>query len=167
MSPFKHVRSALKDRGRREAGSTMVEAAFVFLPLFMLIFGMVDTSLVVFMKATFQHAVREGVRYAITYQTMPGMGQDASIKEIVRQQSLGFLTSSYVAVKYYDRTDPNLEIPFPNGNSPENIVEVSVTGYSWNWILPMLMGRSPSVPISARSADRMEGLGSAGTAPAR
>jgi len=57
-------------------------------------FLIMDISWAVFSKAALQHAVREGTRYAVTYRTMTGVGQDASIKSVVQQNSLGMLNGS-------------------------------------------------------------------------
>ena len=58
----------------------MLEAVFTLLPTFALIFAFVDFGLLLFRWATLQNAVREGCRYAITFQTATGKGQDASVE---------------------------------------------------------------------------------------
>jgi hypothetical protein len=50
----------------------------VLLPLCGFVFLILDMAWAFYVRATLQSAVREGVRYAITSQTMTGMGQDAS-----------------------------------------------------------------------------------------
>ena len=74
-----------------QRGTTMIEAAVVFVPFFAIFFGLFDFSVAIFMKNTMQFAARQGVRYAITSQTMTGLGQDASIKSVIDQYSFGFL----------------------------------------------------------------------------
>ena len=73
-------RKPLSERNRRRSGDAMVEFAFTILPTFALIFAFVDFGLLLFRWATLQNAVREGCRYAITFQTINGQGQDASIE---------------------------------------------------------------------------------------
>jgi hypothetical protein len=156
------VVSRSRRRGRR--GSAAVETAMILLPLLALMLAFIDHGLVVFLQSTFQHAVREGVRYAVTYQTMGGLGHDASIRKIVVQQSMGFLAGKENAVKirYFDPVTFN-EVP---DNVPGNIVEISIEGYQHRWLAPLW--RTPgSILIGARAADRMEGLPTGASPPPR
>jgi len=154
-------------RGSRQRGSSFVEAAFVLLPLFALLFAIIDFSMAIFMRSTFQNAVREGVRYAVTYQTMSGMCHDASIKEVVKSGALGFLSSpaneALIHVRYYLPTDLSTEVTGPGSNAPGNIVEIAVENYNWGWMAPLLRSRNPLI-LSTYAADRMEGL-PGGTSP--
>ncbi len=68
------------ERRKRERGSYYIELALTFLPIFAIMLAIVDFSMAIFIRSSFQFAVREGVRYAVTYQVEPGMCQDASIK---------------------------------------------------------------------------------------
>ena len=155
--------------GRRrngQKGNTFVEAAFVLLPLLAMIFAIVDFGLAIFMKTTLQHATREGVRYAVTYQTMDGMGHDASIKEMVRANGMGFLNDEEdletITIRYYDP----ITLEEVGGNDPGNLIEVSVENYTWGWLGPLMRSATP-IQMTARSSDRMEGLPTGQQAPAR
>src|ERR1017187_4216355 len=94
----------------RRRGSTMVEGSLVILPLLAVLFGVLDLSIAIFVKNTVQFAVCQGVRYAVTSQTMTGMGQDDSIKTVVQNYTLGFLDAlspdrvgkNRLSVTYYD-----------------------------------------------------------------
>ena len=55
-----YVTTRSRRRGRR--GNAFIEAAFVLVPLFALIFAILDFGLAIFVRSTLQHAVREGVR---------------------------------------------------------------------------------------------------------
>lgn len=147
-------------------GSTMVESAFVYLPLFAIMLAIVDFSVAIFIRNTFQHAVREGVRYAVTYQTMSGLGHDASIKTVVQQNAMGFLNGTSGAEKIVIRYYSPDTLAFTTANSPGNIVEVSIEGYNWGWIAPIWRSGTP-LAIVARSSDRMEGLPGGVSPPAR
>ncbi len=125
---------------RREAGSVMVEFALTLLPLMALIFGFADLSLLLFRWSTLENAVREGCRYAITFQTSGGNGQDASIEQVVQKYALGVVTTGdtprHIYVDYY--SPGNLTTPIgTGGNIPGNIVQVSVKNVSWNWLAPL------------------------------
>jgi len=135
-----------------------------------MLFGLFDISLAIFMRATMQNAVREGVRYAVTYQTLSGMCQDASIKQIVKNASVGFLTAtahdSKIKVRYYAPTDLTTPVTGLNSNQPGNVVEIGVEGFTWSWIAPLWRSSSP-FNINVYAADRMEGLPGGVSPPCR
>jgi Flp pilus assembly protein TadG len=153
-------------RRRRQRGNTLLETALIFLPLFAVIFAILDYGLIVFIKSTLQHAVREGARYAVTYQLKSGMGHDASIKTVVQQNALGFLNGTTgldkVKVRYY-QPDTFVETTY---NWPGNLVEISVENYNWRWIIP-LWREQTNMSLVARALDRMEGLPAGTMPPAR
>jgi hypothetical protein len=154
-------------RRRRQRGAALVESAFILFPMVLLTAGIFDVAVALMVKATFTHAVREGARYAITYQTSGGLGQDASIKKVVKTNAMGLLNDSNISINYYDSANPTVLIAPPGGNAPNNIVVVSITGFSWKWMVPVAMGGRNPLNITAAAADRMEGLGAGQTAPAR
>jgi Flp pilus assembly protein TadG len=137
-------------RRERRSGSAMLEAAFTILPTFALIFAFVDYGLLIFRWATLQNAVREGCRYAITFQTATGQGQDASIEAVVQQFAMGMVKTTDnpqdIFVKYYSTSNLNSAIG-SGGNVPGNIVEVSVQGISWSWIAPLSGSYGGGVPF--------------------
>jgi len=127
---------------RRRSGQAIVEMAFTILPMFALIFAFADFGLLLFRWSTLQNAVREGVRYAITFQTQSGLGQDASVKSIVQQYAMGIVTTTdtpqHIFVNYYAPAALQTPIPFASGgNAPGNVVEVSVQNISWPWLAPL------------------------------
>ena len=63
-------------------------------------------SLALFLRATMQNAVREGVRYAVTYQTSGGLCQDDSIKTIVKNSAVGFLDDTALGVATWEGDRP-------------------------------------------------------------
>jgi len=158
-------RTVLK-RGKKswEDGNAAIETSLVLLPLLALLFAFFDYGLVIFLQSTFQHSVREGVRYAVTYQTSGGMGHDASIKEVVKENALGFLNDhdDEIKIRYFDPVTLQ-EVP---DNSPGNIIEVSVEGYSYSWMAP-LWRAAGTIAIQARASDRMEGLPTGASPPPR
>ncbi len=142
--------------------------AFILLPLFAVLFAFIDFSMPIFLRSTLQSAVRAGARYAVTYQSAPGLGQDDSIRQIVQQNALGLIDgvagAARIGVKYYAPTDLSVEVTGVASNAPGNVVEVSVASYTWAWIAPLsstlnrpFYATAPLV-ISVSSADRMESL---------
>lgn len=150
----------------------MVEGALVMIPLLAILFGVLDLSIAIFVKNTVQFAVCQGVRYAVTSQTMTGLGQDASIKSVVQSYTMGFLDAlspdhigaNRLSITYYDplALTPVVGV---NSNIGGNIVVVSATGLSWAWMVPLLRSAAP-LQYSVSSADIMEATPVAG-APGR
>jgi Flp pilus assembly protein TadG len=134
----------------------MVELALVLLPLLAIIFGIIDFSLAIFLRSTFRHAAREGARYAVTGQTASGVGQDASIRAVVQRNAMGFLNGSSGASKIHVRYYTPGTFVETTSNAGGNIVEVSIEGYTWNWIAPVLRRAQPGLTVLARSSDRVE-----------
>jgi len=147
----------LRARNGRRRGNAFIEAAFVLVPLFAILFAIIDFGFAIFLKNTFMHAVREGTRYAVTYKTASGLGHDDSIKAVVKSHGMGFLTSTAnaekIKVRYYNPTT----FAETSENAPGNIVEISVEGYNWGWMAPLWRSSTP-LNFTVRSSDRMESL---------
>lgn len=137
-------------RRRRCGGNTVIESVFTLLPTFALIFAFVDFGLVIFRWSTLQNAVREGCRYAITFQHQSGQGQDYSIKAVVQQFGMGIVkttdTPTHIFVNYYNPAALNTSIG-TGGNVPGNIVEVSVSNINWQWLAPLSGGFGGGTPM--------------------
>jgi Flp pilus assembly protein TadG len=161
------VKSVRRPR-RGERGNAILEGAFVAGALFMILFAIIDFSVAILIKNTIQDAVRVGVRYAITGQTISGAGgQDNSIRQIVEQNSLGFLNAgnaNLIAINYYNPATLLL-VTGVNSNAAGNIVQVNVSGFSWAWMAPYGRDATP-LQIAASSADIVE-PNATGVPPAR
>jgi Flp pilus assembly protein TadG len=159
-------------RRRQRSGNMILETVFTIIPTFALIFAFVDFGLLMFRWCTLQNAVREGCRYAITFQTDGTNGQDASIEEVVQQYAMGIVTNSTnacngsgsnqtgICVNYFAPNDLNTPIT-TGGNVPGNVVEVSIKKVSWSWIAPLnsnyaLRSTSP-ISLSVYSSDILGG----------
>ena len=57
---------------RNEKGSSALEFALVAVLFFAMLFSIVEYALMSYINLTMQHAVREGTRYAVTGQKLPG-----------------------------------------------------------------------------------------------
>jgi Flp pilus assembly protein TadG len=156
---------AVSRRGRgTQAGNAVLEGALVLLPLMALGFALLDYPLAIFIQNTLRGAVREGVRYAITQQT-GGSGQDASIKQAIETNSMGFLTdadltsgASSILISYY-APDPNTGVlTLVNGagsNAQGNICVIAAT-INRKFMVPVWRSTG-LIPFSASSSDMMEG----------
>jgi Flp pilus assembly protein TadG len=137
-----------KSRRRGSRGDTMLEFAFFILPTFAILCGFFDLGMVIFTWNTLQNAVREGARYAITYQVDSSGTQKASIKNKVASWSMNFVSASatstsgtpYIDVTYYSQPT----VANPNGsvatgvtaNASGNLVEVAIRNYPYAFMAP-------------------------------
>ncbi len=139
----------------------------VLLPTMGLISMFADLSIALFSWSTIQTAVREGCRYAITYQTtvLPTQGQDANIMQVVQKNSMGLVSATaspaLIHVNYFVQNAANGTISPTTSNAPGNIVEISVQGYPLSWLVPIsgtlvnpFRGSNPA-SISVYSSDVM------------
>jgi Flp pilus assembly protein TadG len=166
------MRKQERPKSSRRRGSALLEGVLAILPLLAVMFTVLDLSIAIFGKNTVQFAVCQGVRYAVTSQTLPSMGQDASIKSVVQGYTLGLLDAlsadhvgaNRITITYYD---PSSLAPVTgvNSNIGGNIVVVSASGLSWAWMVPLLRSTAP-LEFAVSSADIMEATPLAG-APVR
>jgi Flp pilus assembly protein TadG len=149
-------------RRRRSRGNAMLEVGLMMIPFLALMFGIFDYAIVVFLRNTMQFAVREGVRYAITSQTIAGLGHDGSIKQIVMNNSMGFANLlsptnnglNQITVTYYNPATLTV-VSGVNSNVGGNIVVVAATGLRWQFMAPVLHRTTP-MTFDVSSAGMME-----------
>jgi hypothetical protein len=160
-----HMEPNTRRLKHRQRGSEVVEFALILLPLLGFTFLIIDLGWAIFARATLQNAVREGVRYAVTSQTLDAKtGQMASIKSVVQSHSMGFLGDlNYVKVKFY-RPDTFAELTGTGANDGGNLVEVSIETLPVSPLLPLLRSPAP-LQMTARSSDRMEASPTTGAPP--
>lgn len=134
---------------KSEKGAEAVEFALMLLPVFGLIFLIVNVAWVIFARACLQEAVRAGVRYAITGQS------DASIQALVQQSSFGVIPSGNagcVTVQYFSPTDLSTPVTTPVGG---DVVEISISNVGVRPLAPLLIS-SAALPLSASASDIMQ-----------
>ena len=138
----------------------MVEVGFALVPFLAISMAIIDFSIPIFLRTTLTHAVREGTRYGITYQVRPGETHSQSIQDIVMEQSMGFLSGdvgrNMVKVRFYSPTT-FIEQTGPDRNLGGNVLEVSVEGFTWQYMVPLWRSSAP-LSIHATSSDRLEML---------
>ena len=134
-------------------GAQVVVASLIAVALFGMTFLLLDLSMALFLRSTFQHAVREGVRLGITGYANAGTCQDDTIKAVVKQNALGFLNStssaSTIHVHFMSPVDGSV-----TDNAPGNIIEVTVEGYQYRPLA--LYQHSGSPLIWAKAYDVVE-----------
>ena len=106
MRESQQPRRDLRRRGR--SGQSMVEFALTFLLFISMVLGFGQMGLTLWIKTTLHHAVREGVRYAITGATKGALGHDASIRQRVMIASAGLVqpaqADSLIKIEYFDQS---------------------------------------------------------------
>ncbi len=143
---------AARKQGQR--GAAMIEACLVFVPMLLTTFVTADLATVLFLRTTFQEAVREGARYAVTGQNTTGPCQDDSIKAVVKNYGLGLLSStSGAATLHVQFVDPSTG--GQGSNAPGQIVNVKVENYHFSPI-GAFEGVSFPVYVSASASDVIE-----------
>lgn len=158
-------------RRKRQRGAEALGGALVMLILLPLMFIIVDIGWGIFIKVSLQHAVREGVRFAITSQTAanPNGGQFGHIDSIKARtiQSAGNLLAGQenkVSVTFYSAETLN-EDTGALRNRGGNVVMVNIENYEYTPIIPVFkVGNlqkleilsNPPIQITVHAADRME-----------
>ena len=153
-----------------ERGAELVEFSLVLIPLLLIAFAMMNVAWLFFAKASLQYAVQTGVRFAVTGNIKPGLGQDASIKQVVQDNAMGFLDGSgghdLIAITFYSPGNLALPLSGAGSNAGGNIVKVSVDGLQLSVLAPMLGYAANRVTLSANASDITESSPN-GTPPTR
>ena len=160
--------------GNRESrrGNAFIEFSLCFMLFLTIVVAMFEFSWLLFVRSTFHHAVREGVRAAITGK--PGAGfetnHDGYIKSVIKANTFGILDDAaldaHVQVDYFD-IDGSVSAT-PDGG---NIIQVSIQCYNIMPITSFIRPRDGNgdlqpVMVSVYSSDRLEPFPAAET-PAR
>ena len=154
---------AIKHKSRGRRGAELLEFTFCLIPMLMMIFLLLDASWGMFVKGTLAFAVHAGVRVGITIPgtqaTAAGSDLTAMVKSIVQQNSLGLLAGSAglakIKVNYLQppasgSTGASVDVSTQNnGNSPLNIMQVSVQGFALRPLVPRLFGLGKPVDVAA------------------
>ena len=117
-----------------------------------------DFAFLLFARATLQHAVRSGVRFAILGEAPADLGHDDSIKNVVKLNALGLLSTPE------DLAKVQIEYFLPNcagagcstgTNGASNIIVISVNDYMLSPVGPLLRFSGP-VSVNVAAVDKME-----------
>lgn len=149
---------------RRGAG--LVEFALICLVFFGFILGFFSISFWLLAKGALHHAAREGVRFAITAKTLPGLAHDESIKQVVRDNAFGLLSAQgqtdAVIIEYFGADGSGATAV----NGAGNIVRVSIRNYTAPRLVSAILFFLPdSITLNVSSVDKMEPY--PGSPPAR
>ena len=162
MRESQTIRRNLRRSGRR--GQSMVEFALTFLLFISMVLGFGQMGLSLWIKTTLHHAVREGVRYAITGDTKGGLGHDASIRQRVMIASAGLIkpaqADSLIQIEYFDQKGaPSAS------NDGGNTIVLSVKDFPIPWLVAApISPLGDGISVSVSAVDRLENFR---TPPAR
>lgn len=171
-----------RPRRRRSRGVELVEFSMVFFPFLMFVTVLLSVSWGIFAKSALQYAVRTAVRTGITVtKSTPGCANlTAYVKNLVVTNSFGFLKdATLVHVHYYQpplpgatgsMTDVSTVTAMPTpGNSPGNVIVVSVDSYALPTIMPRIFKwnsiDNSKTTINVSSADLIEQMSYSDLAP--
>jgi len=163
-------------RGRRFRcrGSEAIEFTLVLLPLFTMTAVLADTAWAIFAKSALQRAVRIGVRTGVTLtasQMAQGATLTSTVKSVVQQNSIGILNGTTglakIKVNYLQppatgSTAAAVDVSTQStGNTPGNIMVVSVQNYSLIPLMPRVFNWHQGVDnspltVNVSSADVIE-----------
>jgi Flp pilus assembly protein TadG len=149
-----------------------MEFTLVMLPLFAMIFALMNIAWAVFADSTLQRAVRLGVRYGITVtSTASGSCLTDVVKSTVQANSLGLLSGATglgkIKVNYFmppaaSSTSPPTDVSTAlNADAGGNIMQVSVQGFSLLPIVPhiynwgLMSDKNPFI-VNVYAADLIE-----------
>ncbi len=153
--------SVSSQRRRQQGGSTTVEFGFVLLPLFAILFMIVDIAWILLGWACIQEGAREGVRYAITGSGQAESTLDTSIKSVVQKYSFGFAQTNSIAIHYYPPSGYSSGVApaaldgTASATSAGNIVNVIVPAVSLKSFGPLFRVAS-IVNVSASASDVLQ-----------
>ena len=144
-----------------------METVLVIVPLFVVLLGILDFSVAIFVMDTMEYAARQGVRFAVLQQAGATGHQDDAIRLAVRSNSLGFLSNANIVpdaqltINYYalaPATNTWVSATGGGSNAGGNLVKVGVSGFSWAWMIPSWRpGVNGKLSITAAAADIMQG----------
>src|SRR2546423_187892 len=133
-----------RPHGKGERGSTLVEFTIGALVFLTAIFGVLEFSRLLFTHNALSDSVRRAARYAVSHAS----ADEASVKNIAvygnaegtGQPVATNLTTSNVSIAYTPSSVTGV-FGYPDGS-----VSVSITGYQFQFVLPLLSSTSSTIP---------------------
>jgi Flp pilus assembly protein TadG len=131
----------------------------VLLPLMAFVFLLMDTSWVIFARATLQHAAREGVRFGVTGQILaPATCLGDSIRQVVVANAFGFVPStkaSSMVTVTYSSPSSGAVVTGSGATAGGNVLQVSISGLNVKSFAPVWKSASP-ISLYATASDVLE-----------
>jgi Flp pilus assembly protein TadG len=83
---------------RCSRGASLVEFALVFPILIVLVIGLLEVGMMMFIQSAMEGGLREATRWGITGQTVTGETREESIRRILEENTLGMVDFSGAAI---------------------------------------------------------------------
>jgi Flp pilus assembly pilin Flp len=113
--------SQLRRFARAQTGAAVIEFAFALPPLVLLIVGMFEVAVAMFVSTSVENALREASRYGITGDVPAGSTRQDQILQIIQDNTLGMLdpaTTNITFMKYASFQDVGQPEPFVDTPAP-------------------------------------------------
>jgi hypothetical protein len=158
---FKKVKAptAAGSLRKSEEGQGLVEGAMVLLLLLLLIFAIIDFSVLFFVYNSLEQGISEATRYGITGQQMddpnnPGnyLSREESVKLVMRQWN--FLVTLPDAAFTFEHRAMGASGWSSGSGGPSDIARVTVN-YNWRLITPLIRPLFTGGQVSLRVSSTM------------
>jgi Flp pilus assembly protein TadG len=155
ISPVRHE---FVDIGKRDSGQTLVEFALVLPLLVIVLFGMVEFSLVMYNQAMITNAAREGARFAGLFRSNGTSGDfepytSAEIQSVVA----GYLNNHLVTFSGPPNPPPAVVVPAIISDTDRGAVRTVTVTYPYSFlVLPNFVALGPKINLTAVSQMRIE-----------
>jgi len=113
--------SGLRRFARAQSGAAAIEFALALPPLILLIIGMFEVAVTMFVSTSVENGLREASRYGITGDTPAGISRQDQILAIIEANTFGMLdpaTTSITFMKYASFQDVGQPEPFVDTPAP-------------------------------------------------
>lgn len=113
--------SGLRRFGRSQSGAAAIEFALALPPLVLLIIGMFEVAVVMFVSTSVENGLREASRFGITGDVPAGMTRQEQILQIVEDNTFGMLdpaTTHITFMTYPSFQDVGQPEPFTDTPAP-------------------------------------------------
>lgn len=83
----------------RKDGAAATEFAFIALPLFLLVVGIVEIAMILFVDVLLEGAVRDSARFGITGYAPQGTDRATVIRQIIKERTVGMIDMKKVSIE--------------------------------------------------------------------
>ncbi len=97
------------------SGGAAIEFAFIAMPLIVLVIGIIEVAMILFVNVLLEGGVRDAARFGITGYSPVGTDRAAVIRDIIRRRSVGMIDMSKVRIEtlvYQNFSDIGKPEPF-------------------------------------------------------
>lgn len=143
------MKNTFSARRRKTRGSVIVESSLVLLIFLLMLIGIADLSIVLFIQSSLGERVREGLRYGVvTYDA-------TAIRNIVLY---GTTTPVDGATPSFRLTSDMVQVSRLDANAAEDRVNITVSNYPVEFFTPFIAGKFTGKPIVAMQAMELGNL---------